>query len=300
MAVTLSNSDRVKRVRVIQGMLASLLRSAKDIDRLTEQMKDENQAPGTIFTNITALLTDWDALRDQIATELSNISEVYQTEIYVGLPNNLRAMAFLPCSGSKSVIQPLYATTSWNALFDADDIIRITNAEDSGNNTAWKVLLAPTGGVDTFTTYIVNGDMGSATGWTVGANWAIGSGVATHTAGATNTLSQAVADLAATPIANSVFYVTFTVAARTAGTLTVSMGGSYSLTVSANGTYKVALDYSGAGGLVFTPTSAFDGTVDTVSAIAIFGLVVEAIPSTGALTENQYDTTAIITLEEDN
>ena len=42
---------------------------------------------------------------------------------------------------------------------------------------------------------IVNGTFASSSGWTVGANWSIGSGKATYTSGASNVLRAANNDL---------------------------------------------------------------------------------------------------------
>lgn len=72
--------------------------------------------------------------------------------------------------------------------------------------------------------YIANGTFGSSTGWTLGANWAVGSGVATYTSGATNSISRDT-DI---PLVAGYYLIKLDFTSLTSGGLfmTVSLGGS--------------------------------------------------------------------------
>ena len=108
---------------------------------------------------------------------------------------------------------------------------------------------------------LTNGDMGSATGWTVGSGWAIAAGVATKTAGAAGNLSQNV-------ITNHRWYsatYTLVVTASTFGAL-FGTTANRGIDRTASGTYTDTKrgDGTAAGGLrAITTTSA--GTADDMS-----------------------------------
>jgi hypothetical protein len=119
------------------------------------------------------------------------------------------------------------------------------------------------GGTISATDLVTNGTFTSAlTGWTVGANWAYNADTALHTAGATETLEQDVGALA-----ESKYDVIFTVSGRSAGSVTVTLGGTAGTTRSADGTFTESLTASEASNLIFTPTSDFDGALDNVIVI---------------------------------
>jgi hypothetical protein len=105
---------------------------------------------------------------------------------------------------------------------------------------------------------VINGDFASDTVWTKGANWAIAAGVATHTAGAVETLKQT--GIAAT---GKTWKVVFTVSGRTAGTITPKIGVTGTAR-SSNDTYTENIAATGAD-LEFVPSSDFDGSLDNVS-----------------------------------
>ncbi len=124
--------------------------------------------------------------------------------------------------------------------------------------------MAPTAGSLTGPELITNGDMGSSTGWTVGTNWAIAGGVATHTAGAGGDLSQFVLT------GGLRFRVYFTIVLQTAGNLTVSIGsGTVSGNFTAAGNYEFVGICAGSTTFSLSADAACDAVVDNVSVTQI-------------------------------
>ena len=106
---------------------------------------------------------------------------------------------------------------------------------------------------------MVNGDFGTSTGWTVGSGWAISGGVATHTGGGgTATLSRA--DIVGT--VGNLERLKITISGRTAGTITLGIGGQTSMTLSTNTVHTFYTKSVTTGGYIITPTSTFDGSLD--------------------------------------
>lgn len=114
---------------------------------------------------------------------------------------------------------------------------------------------------------VANGDFAlGAASWTVGAGWNCATFKAVHTGGGgVAVLSQAI-----TIKSNYYYTVTFTVGAMTAGTITLThtnLSGTLGA-IAAAGTYTyVGLATSLATTLTFTPTTAFDGSIDDVSVV---------------------------------
>jgi len=111
---------------------------------------------------------------------------------------------------------------------------------------------------------VTNGDFATSSDWTYGTNWAWNaSGYATHTAGATADLSQAIS------FSNgSVYVVQFQIKNMTAGTVRVKVNGAQSpnlTTYDSNNNFAPVITAGASGGLVFTPSSDFDGSIDNVS-----------------------------------
>lgn len=106
-------------------------------------------------------------------------------------------------------------------------------------------------------------------GWTdSGASWSWSAGTALHTAGSASTLSQNI-----TVATGNTYYIELTITGRTAGTMSVSVGSvsmvesGSSTALGGNWTYKKTLvaAATGAVALTLTPTSTFDGAIDTIS-----------------------------------
>ena len=105
-------------------------------------------------------------------------------------------------------------------------------------------------------------------GWTdSGASWSWSAGTALHTPGSASTLSQ---NLSIT--SGQTYLVEITVSGRTAGSVSMTLGAmpfidyGTSSSLSANSTFKRSLvaTESGSVALTITPTSAFDGAVDSI------------------------------------
>jgi hypothetical protein len=130
------------------------------------------------------------------------------------------------------------------------------------------ILDTSKGGLDQLGSDLVsNGTFASDTVWTKGANWTIGSGVATKTGGAANNLTQTISSTA-----GQWYRITMDVT-RTAGTLTVSLGTSGTTrAISADGSYTFfILAGSSTQTLALAGDSSFAGTVDNVTARLVPG-----------------------------
>lgn len=108
-------------------------------------------------------------------------------------------------------------------------------------------------------------DMSVGAGWS-GTNWTIGGGVYTHVAGANNATLSSVA-----PLASTMYEVGIKVTTTTAGSLTVSLGGTVAiqnlgafLTVSAL-TFYLSILTTNTANLVLIPDANWVGTVDDVT-----------------------------------
>lgn len=108
---------------------------------------------------------------------------------------------------------------------------------------------------------VTNGAFATDTDWTKDANWAIAAGVATHTTGAADSISQSIA------VTEGTYYIVeFDITGRTAGSVTASLGGTNGTARSADDTDIQEFIKCGATTtLSFTATSDFDGSIDNVS-----------------------------------
>jgi hypothetical protein len=130
------------------------------------------------------------------------------------------------------------------------------------------ILDTAKGGLNSLGSDLVsNGTFATDTVWSKGANWTIGSGVATKTGGAANNLTQTI-----TSTAGLWYRITMDVT-RSAGTLTVSLGTSgTTYAITATGTYTFfILAGSSTQTLTLAGDSAFAGTVDNVTARLVPG-----------------------------
>lgn len=97
------------------------------------------------------------------------------------------------------------------------------------------------------------------TGWT-GTGWAQSAGTALHSAGSTDALTQSLTLEAKT------YLITVTVSGRSAGSVTPGLGAVNGTAIVLDGTYSqlITVAVAGAVALNFTPTTDFDGAIDTV------------------------------------
>ncbi len=111
-------------------------------------------------------------------------------------------------------------------------------------------------------------DFSSDSGNWTGSNWTVGSGVITHTAGVADVLTLSNSALSSAPASGDVYQVTFTVNTTTAGTLTVSIGGTNGVSVGqvvGSAGQNQIITAVNTTELKFTPNSAWAGTIDNVS-----------------------------------
>jgi hypothetical protein len=114
-------------------------------------------------------------------------------------------------------------------------------------------------------TLIAGGAMNSAASWTLGAGWAIASGVASHTTGASGSLQQAF-----NATAGKYYRIGFTLAGTTAGSMTPRLtGGSdrSGTSISADGQYSDRIQaVTGNDTIECVATSDFNGSLDDITA----------------------------------
>jgi len=146
-----------------------------------------------------------------------------------------------------------------------------------------KTTMNATGGVSVVDTAslgsekVTNGTFtGNATGWTLGAGWAYSSNNVAHTAGSTAAMSQDTGE-----VAGEYYLVSFVVSYTTGqvslkGKLTTTIGGTQAGiwansngSLNASGYFSNTVNYivkaTNTNDLTFTPTTDFNGTIDTVS-----------------------------------
>lgn len=126
--------------------------------------------------------------------------------------------------------------------------------------------------------FVTNGSFASgATGWNLGANWAIAGGKAVHTPGSTATLYQTLT-LPTPPLnTNYNYYAKFTISNWTTGSINLKLGNAINGT---NYNWKgndIMLQIyqpkqSGSVDIVFTPTINFDGQIDSIDVVLTSGI----------------------------
>ena len=99
------------------------------------------------------------------------------------------------------------------------------------------------------------------TAWTWGSGWTHNPATlkAVHTSGIA-TLNQSIL-----PDAGKSYTIVFTISGRSAGSVTVSFGNTSGTTRTVDGTYTESITATDIGNLKFTPSTDFDGIIDTVS-----------------------------------
>ncbi|MBT9382233.1 phage tail protein [Pseudooceanicola sp. CBS1P-1] len=111
---------------------------------------------------------------------------------------------------------------------------------------------------------ITDGAMGNAASWTADTGWEVVGGLAQHTAGTADSLSQAL-----TMTSGKFYRVYFTVSGRTAGSVTPRLTGGSDrpgVTVSANGDQSDRIQaVTGNDTVEFLASTDFDGAIDDVS-----------------------------------
>lgn len=116
------------------------------------------------------------------------------------------------------------------------------------------------------TEYTTNGTFASDTGWTKGSGWTIGSGVATASGAISTALEQSAG---VSLVQGKAYSIGYTIT-RSAGSITLSVGGTAGTARSASGTYSETI-IAGSTQTISFGTSGFTGTVDNVSVRDVTG-----------------------------
>lgn len=152
-------------------------------------------------------------------------------------------------------LQKLYIA-DYELKAEGTDGTTSTTTFDSASFSDWTAIT-------TGTDVIVNGTFAADTDWTKGSGWTIGAGVATATGAISTDLSQTVDPLTIGQRYRVVFTIT-----RTAGSITVNLGGTAGTARSATDTFTEDLVCTTSEIFKFS-TSGFTGTVDNVTCTPI-------------------------------
>ena len=127
---------------------------------------------------------------------------------------------------------------------------------------------------------ISNGSFsGSATGWTLGAQWAYGGNKVTKSPGGVSTLSQAAGDMVSIPVAEETYLLSIDMSGISGENFIPSLGGVAGSPIGADGVGMLQhITPADATGLVITP-SAYGaiGSVDNVTLFKCSSLLVMSI-----------------------
>lgn len=123
---------------------------------------------------------------------------------------------------------------------------------------------------------VANGNMNSIGTWTLGSNWRVdnsNSGVADQSTPTASDISQ---ELSPAMVAGRSYKITYTIADRTAGTLTPKVGQTSGTARSTNATFtETVVAGSSDALLAFSASATWDGTLDDVSIIELDGGLVD-------------------------
>lgn len=153
-------------------------------------------------------------------------------------------------------------TASGNFLIGATAAATGTQYVEFDNITVKQVGIPASSSFPTLE-LVKNGGFDWDVAWTKGTGWTISGGVATHAAGSSGGLQQAL------PIIIGRQYdITYTVSGRTAGSIQGFVGsGSSATSNSSNGVFTETLTCAGSTNLSMSATSTFDGSIDNVSVV---------------------------------
>lgn len=146
-----------------------------------------------------------------------------------------------------------YVTKSSNIAFMATDTISIT----SDTFDAFFPEIQVNGDM---ANYVTNGTFASDTAWTKGTGWTIAGDVGVATGGISTAISQNIATLEA----GRIYTVTYTVSGFSAGTVTVSVGGTAGAARASDATFTEAIVCGSANTTLAFTGVAFTGNIDNV------------------------------------
>lgn len=307
MAIIISESQAAEQLSECRKLLSALISQRRTLARRIKTMKASGQSQASIVTSINNLLTDWDALRDEVVTTLGAIhGTAVQVEIEPGAYEGVPSFYVKPIDQGLSAhgvirVNPEHEqfVSPFDQVFFANDYIRISNAADTNMNGRYRIAVSPGAAQEDV---ISNGTFTTTADWTeASANVAITGGRAVFTAanGSGDKLNQATADMATAWTNNKVYMVTITMSNISSGSLTIGTNGNTAQgTISSNGTYNFLITADNhADGLIFTPVS-FTGNLDNVSAIGWTGLLLTTPFYNDVNVDYASDSRMKITLEE--
>ena len=155
-------------------------------------------------------------------------------------------------------VKPVNAKNHATTVFYGDNLYTAANAATVAADgiTSAETDAASELGSD----LVTNGDMASATGWTLGTNWSIGSGVLTGSSATVEAEQQGILVIGQT------YKITWTIASLAGGTVKLKCGSGTAGTIqTGTGTFTEYLTCSGSTHLAIAGHSAFSGTIDNVS-----------------------------------
>lgn len=156
-------------------------------------------------------------------------------------------------------INPLLTAES---LFDPVPLARFTSAVRIPCSHAECLVQFAGGGLSN--ERAINGSFATDSDWTKGSGWTIAAGVADAAAGAGSDLSQATR-----LVIGNTYKFTFTVANRTAGSITPKAGTAAGTARSTNGTFTENIVCAGNTSIIFSKDATFDGDIDNVSVVEV-------------------------------
>ena len=212
---------------------------------------------GFILSNALTSVTGLQAFKDYIPIYVDNAATV---------PWTTDANGYIPLSDLFS-ISSLFANNEQGLWYDPSDFASMF--QDAAGTIPVTTVEQPVGliidkrnGGVLNPQLVTNSTFDTDTDWTKGTGWAIGSGVATKTAGVASLLSQS-----ETLVAGKTYRIVYTIT-RTAGTFTVQFRGGSTISGTARSASGTYVDFitavSGNNSLNFEGSSLFAGTVDNV------------------------------------
>jgi lysophospholipase L1-like esterase len=182
----------------------------------------------------------------------------------VGGTNNTGVVpdSWQSASGTGSTASVVFSTeqkTDWNG--NSSNFVKMAGTTTGAGVDKETRFLTPLVGGSALTTQniVTGGAFSSATGWTLGAGWAVSGGKANATAS-----SAAISQTSATTIIAGVAYaVTYTIDSVAAGSVTVSVGGVSGTARTAAGTYTEIIIATAANQTLALTGTAFTGVIDT-------------------------------------
>ncbi|MCK4473933.1 hypothetical protein KAU40_01580 [Candidatus Parcubacteria bacterium] len=183
--------------------------------------------------------------------------------------SGLTASQILGTDASKNLVSLAVAT--YPSLTELTYVKGVTSAIQTQLGTkapstapTFTTSLAINGFLDMYTTIgsekVTNGDFtGNANDWTLAAGWAYSADTVVKNGDGVGTLYQ---DVSA--VDKEIYKVVFTISAWSAGTVTVAVGGVSGTARGADGTYTEYITATGAGNLIFTPTTSARFTIDDI------------------------------------